>query len=373
MLLNPDAGVTDLAAWLDGAAPEDRRSRAEHTLGKLFDRHDSLISGALSRASIPTLEKLLQTAYSHIRPEHDAVHEGSYTPNERDRAEGARSAILSALLDRPGADAYRAMVRTANDPDFAVRSERFRELARGKAERDAEYPAWTIPEVIAFETKHTAPVKTGAELLRLVLGILNDIVFRLTKGDATSRQLLERATDEDEVQQWLTEQMQLRSQGRYHAYREAQVAQGDKPDVIVASTAAQCEVAIEVKHGGKGWTANQLEQALRIQLAVDYLKPTTRRHGVLVITHHRDRRWLDPSTRTPLSFEAVINWLSDIAATLVETDNSAIEVHCVGINAWRESPVPTKARLTKKSAKKTASKKARTGTVKRRGTARRRR
>ena len=100
-LLEPDAGVTDLAAWLNGAAPENRRSRAEDTLGKLFDRHDPYIPGALSRASIATLEKLLQTAYSHIRPEHDAVHEGSYSPDARDRAEGARSAILSVLLDRP--------------------------------------------------------------------------------------------------------------------------------------------------------------------------------------------------------------------------------------------------------------------------------
>ena len=198
------------------------------------------------------------------------------------------------------------------------------------------------------------PVKTGTDLLKLVLGTLADITFKLTKGDSTSRQLLERAKDEDEVQNWLTEQIQLRSLGRYHAYREAQVAQGDKPDIIVASAAAQCEVAVEVKHGGKGWTANELEHALRVQLATDYLKPVTRRHGVLVITHHRDRKWLDPLTRKPLSFEAVINWLSDIAATLVETSSGAIEVHCVGVNAWRPSCAPpsAKKRLAKKPSKK---------------------
>ena len=103
--LDPDTGLADLVAWLDGAAPENRRARAEDALGKLFDRHDSFISGALSRASIPTLEKLLQTAYSHIRPEHDAVHEGTYTPDTRDRAEGARSA---------GKPAARNSVRAGN-------------------------------------------------------------------------------------------------------------------------------------------------------------------------------------------------------------------------------------------------------------------
>jgi hypothetical protein len=304
-------------------------------------------------------------AYSHIRPEQDAVHEGSYSPDERDRAESARNTILAALLDRPGADAYRAMVRAANDPDFAIRSERFRELARGKAERDAEYPAWTVPEVVTFETQYTAPVKTGGDLLRVVLGVLNDIILQFTEGDSTSRQLLERAKNEEEVQQWLAEQLQLRSRGRYHAYREAQVAQGEKPDVIVASTAVQCEVAVEVKHGGKGWTANQLEDALRTQLAVDYLKPATRRHGVLVITHHRDRTWLDPLTRKPLSFEAVIAWLSSIADTLVETNGNAIEVRCVGINAWRQVPSPTTTQ--KRSAKQSIRKSSRAVKKTRRG------
>ena len=89
-------------------------------------------------------------------------------------------------------------------------------------------------------------------------------------------------------------------------------------------------------------------------VAVDYLKPATRRHGVLVITHHRDRKWLDPLTRKPLSFDAVIKWLSGIAETLVETNGAAIEARCVGINAWRELPTTssTKTRSTKKSLKK---------------------
>src|SRR5712675_1999373 len=106
----------------------------------------------------------------------------------------------------------------------------------------------------------------------------------------SSRALMERAKDEDEVQHWLAEQMNARAKGRFHVVREAEVAIGDKPDLIVASTSAPCQVAIEVKHGGMGWSARDLEKALRTQLAEDYLKPENRRHGVLVITHHRDRR-----------------------------------------------------------------------------------
>jgi len=92
----------------------------------------------------------------------------------------------------------------------------------------------------------------------------------------------------------------------------------------VASTSAPYEVAIEAKHGGKGWTARQLEHALRTQLAEDYLKPESRRHGVLVITHHRDRRWLDVDDKKPISFSQLIAWLSDIAKNLTENAVGAI-------------------------------------------------
>jgi hypothetical protein len=193
-----------------------------------------------------------------------------------------------------------------------------------------------MPEAVSFEERHAAPVKTGDDLLHLVLSVLSDINLHLAQGDASSRPLLERAKDEEEVQLWLTERLQERSRDRFHAYREAQVALGDKPDVIVASTSAPCEVAIEVKHGGKGWTAQELKDAIEVQLGEDYLKPRTRRHGILVVTHHRDRRWLDPSTRKPLSFEAMVEWLSGLAAGMIENSSGAIEVRCVGINAWRD-------------------------------------
>ena len=355
LILNPDAALSAFRQWLNAAPKAIRQARAETTLNVLFDRYDPLVSVALTTASTKTLEALLHLAYSHIHPKDDAVHQGgSYTPDGRDHAENARNTILSVLLDRPGADAYQAMSRLAEDPVFALRSHRFRELARGKAERDAETPAWSAAEALTFQRQFTAPVKTGADLLRVVMGVLSDIVQNLTHGDVTSRPLLERAKDEKEVQHWLVEQMNARARGRFHAFREAEVATGDKPDVIVASTSAACEVAIEVKHGGKCWSARDLESALRTQLAKDYLKPESRRHGVLVITHHRDRRWLRMSDNKPISFSDLIAWLSGIAATITENAVGPIVVKCVGINAWKGESVPVAPKPAKKEPKSPA-------------------
>jgi hypothetical protein len=351
LMLDPDAAFATLRTWLNSAPKTIRQTRAENTLSVLFDRYDPLISVALTTASTATLEALLHLAYSHIRPKDDAVHQGSYTPDARDHAENARNSILSALLDRPGADAYQAMRRLAEDPVFALRSHRFHELARGKAERDAEGPAWNAAEVLTFQRQFTAPAKTGADLLRVVMGVLGDIAQNLTHGDVTSRPLLERAKDEDEVQHWLVEQMNARARGRFHAFREAEVAIRDKPDVIIASTSAPCEVAIEVKHGGKGWTARDLESALRTQLAEDYLKPESRRHGLLVITHHRDRRWLRISDNKPVSFSDLIAWLSGIASTMTENAVGQIVVKCIGINAWKGESSPAAPKQAKKKSK----------------------
>ncbi len=333
LLVDINGSIADLESWIGGGEGCERQSRAEQTFAFLFDRHDPVLSGALEEASVPTLEQLLRLAYFYVQPEKDLVHVGVYTPGVRDNAESARNLILRAILDRPGADAFRALRRIADYPEFALRAQRFRELARGKAERDSEPPAWSAAEVVTFERQYIAPVKTGKDLLRFVMSVLSDIQFQLKKGDVSSRPLLQRAKDEDEVKNWIVEQMNYRSRGRFNAYREAQVAGGNKPDVIVSSTAAQCEVGVEVKHGGKGWTLKQLERALRKQLATDYLKPPTRRHGIFVISHHGRRSWRNPDSHKPMTFDALITWLEGIAKTLVENDSGPIEVKCFGIDA----------------------------------------
>jgi len=333
LVLDINRTIDDLASWIESANGADRQARAEATLAFLFDRHDPVVSGALDFATVPSLEKLLRFAYFYVRPEQDIRHEGVFSPGLRDNAESARSLILKVLLDRPGIDAYRGLKSLAEKPEFAFRAERFKELARGKAERDTEPPAWKETEVVSFEQRHTAPAKTGIDLFRIVVSVLNDIRFQLTSGDVSSRPLLERAKDEDEVQKWIVEQMNYRSRGRFTAFREAEVAGGDKPDVIVSSTSAQCEVGIEIKHGGKGWTPRQLESALSKQLAQDYLKPSTRRHGVLVVTHHGQRGWRDPQSNGPITFAELIRWLQLTAETIFQNDSGPIEVKCIGIDA----------------------------------------
>jgi hypothetical protein len=90
---------------------------------------------------------------------------------------------------------------------------------------------------------------------------------------------------------------------------------------------------------------------LRSQLAEDYLKPESRRHGVLVITHHRDRRWLDVDDKKPIYFSELIEWLSGIAATIKQNTMGTIDVRCFGINARKSDGDPATTKQARKKAK----------------------
>lgn len=338
-VISPDSAIPDLESWLAAGQGADGVARAEQAFAFLFDRHDPIVSGLQGRASAVTLEKLLRLVYRYVRPEQDIVHKGVFSPDARDHAEGARDVILTAMINSSGPDAYFALRRIAANPEYHFRAERFRELARGMAERDTEPMAWAAKEVVAFERDHTAPVKTGADLLNLVVSVLQDIQHAMDHNDVTSRPLLKNAKNEDEVRNWLMEQMNSGAKGRFSTFREAEVADNNMPDVIVASTSAPVEVAIEVKHGGKTWTLRQYENALRQQLANDYLKPANRRHGIFVVSNHGARQWRDPETNEVVTFEALIARLSSVAETLTTNDSgAAIVVRAFGLDASEARP-----------------------------------
>ncbi len=332
-LADADRAARELADWFSNASRALGYARAEDTLGTLFGRSNTpLVTNDLSSASVSSLEQLVRIAYHYVRPEDDRVREGSFTPDARDSAEEARNTLLRALLDRTGVDAYRAMRRLAGDKTFPGSAIRFNELARAKAEHDAELPAWKPKEVLAFERHHIAPAKTGEALLRVVMGVLTDIQSSFDQADATSRPLLERAENEDEVQKWLAEQIIQRARDRFHVHRESQVARDDKPDIIVSSTSAPVQVAIEVKHGGMNWAVRDYERALISQLTETYLKPVTRRCGVLVISHHGQRTWRDPINKATLNFHQLIERLQTLVKTVTRNKSGAVEVRVFGID-----------------------------------------
>lgn len=345
-LIEVDAaiGIPALSTLLSGPAKdEEASSRAERIFIDLFDASHGL--AATVRPLNPALAgSLVRLAYQSVRPELDRVKSGMYEPDRHDTATSARSRVLSLLLDQTGEAAYRAVLALAEDLDLKIRWARFRQLARGMAERDAEPRAWIEGQVIEMERRSAAPAQSGADLLRIATGVIHDIDAGLTTADFSSAGVLQTAQNEEAVREWLAEQLHLRSKGRYLVQQEKEISDRDMPDITLVSTAGPFEVAIEVKHGGKPWTLTDLRLALSDQLATRYLRPTHRRHGILVVSHHRDRVWIDPKTGQRLNFAAMLAALSDQATGITRNDVGSIAVRVLGLDAFRAG---TKARESK--------------------------
>ncbi len=358
-LVDADAALGRLNAWIDAAPAMQARARTEFALARLFGRDHSLARGVLSILPVPTLSALVHVTYARVSPQDDVPHEGTYTPNTRDEAESARGAILKVLVDRPGNEAFEVVRGLAAAGIAGVPPTRFRELARGKAERDTEPAAWRSAEVVALEQHHTGPIRSADDLLRVVVGVLSDIQRDLVHEDASSRRLILAASSENLVQNWLHEQLRLRAKGRFHLHRETEVADKNEPDIVLSAISAPIELVIEVKHGGKRhWTVAKLEDALTRQLAINYLRPQARRRGMLVITRHGDRTWQAPEDGRVLDFDALVNRLQRLAKPICSNATGPIGVRAMGIDLTIGKHAPksiTRVRKGKKSARRPQS------------------
>lgn len=327
--LQPQAGAEQLFDMLKAERPKRKRSRANELLRSLFDRHrGSVVEPAVLGPE--TLRRLAAIAYGLRTPprrdgddEDDAID--FHDPSD---------ALLSALISLDGERPYRATLELAADPRVGASGHRLRELAREIAERSADRPPWTEAAVRQFEETRLAPVATGGDLLKLTCALIDEVSWGFRKADMSPRAVVESASDEPAVQQWLGSTLQTMGGGRLVCHLEAQVAGAKRSDITVTATTAAAEVAIEVKHGEKGWTLPDLRRALRTQLAEQYLQPVNRRHGVLVITNHRTAKfWRDPQARRRLDFESVIAILSREAAAILQNSSGAITVVVRGIDA----------------------------------------
>jgi len=310
-----------------------RRARAEEIVGDLFGMRGDAVVG-LEDADIETLEALLRLSYQLVQPALDIERDGSFTPERRDEAQTGRNRVLTALINKGGQAAHDALIRMIADDLVGSRAHRFRQIAWEVAEREADAWSWRPRDVPQFEQTALTPVYTGEDLLGLACDAIDDISLRFQNGDYSSREVLETAQSEFAVQNWLAEQLEFRAHGRCTVAREKQVLNDNRPDIALAATAALVEVALELKHGDKGWTLPDLRHALSQQLAGDYLRVPKRRHGLFVVTNHRAARfWRDPESKAPMTFDEVMAILAADAAQIDRNSVQTIRVEVRGLNA----------------------------------------
>lgn len=93
-----------------------------------------------------------------------------------------------------------------------------------------------------------------------------------------------------------------KAKGAYRVTREEEVADQKRPDIRLWTINKDHKAAVEVKIADK-YSLNELEKALRDQLAGQYLRPSYCKAGCLLLTYHgRKLYWQCPKTGKRLSF-----------------------------------------------------------------------
>ena len=303
------------------------------TFAAIFGGHDPValeISDPTVCATV--LRDLVRCAYACVRREDDAVHKGSYSPDTRDDAQTARNFLLSRLLDTPGSEARRVMLELAEESDFAHLRDRLKLLARNKAAAEAEFEPFDPAAVLALRKNLEAPPQGRDGLFTVMMDRLTDLDHEFRHGDFSDRRLVQKATQESEVQCTLAGRLQARANGAYKIAREEEVADRKRTDIRFLSVQGETKAVIEVKVADN-WTATQLETALRDQLVGQYLRHADCKAGCLLLTYRGEKRfWRHPDSRKRLDFGEIVAFLRDKAAKIETKSSSDVRLAVFGLD-----------------------------------------
>ena len=338
-------GAQVLIRETEGGRDAGSADRAIETFAALFSRRDAVAFEVEDRAQrARLLEQLVRYAYAFVRREDDQVHEGAYTPNTRDRAEEARNLLLSMLLDTPGPDAQRALLKLADEDDFAHFADYLRFQARQRAAIDAEFSPHDPEYVVALDTRHEAPPRDSRELFDVMKDRLEDLAHDLAHHDFTIRPTLRGIRTEPEIQPFLARWFLDRANGVYVVNREDEVADGKHPDIRLSVVNGNLKAVVEVKIADN-WTLTDLERALRKQLVGQYLRHASCRAGCLLLTYHgRKPYWYrkQSETRKRTTFPELVALLNDKARDIENASTRGIRIAVLGLDLTDPPPPGTR-------------------------------
>ncbi len=359
MRVAPASGLGALTAKLDQLAFPDQKTLAEYVLPAIFG--DRWLRGGVDPKVLPleVLERLVGIAFRTIRREDDQVHDGVYSPNPRDHAEGVRSTLFNHLVNTSGRQTVEALRRLDADADVSISSERISELIHQRASTDAEHDRWVMGEAFKLEKQFDVAPRTPRDLQLVGLNRIAEIDHDLHHHRFAQGQTVKALPNEREVQRWAAHELDHRRGRAYTVEREPHVADEKEPDIWLQSTATGASAPLEIKVA-ESWSLAQLEKALIDQLAGRYLRERNRRHGTLLLVHQKARAegWYDKHGAL-LAFPEVVTHLRRLANELggegpdpVHLEIAVIDVSDIVIPSSTKIGSGSKSATTKKATSK---------------------
>lgn len=346
MCVEANPALAGLRAWLEKTedpADADRRMIAFCTA--LMD-HGEMRFGSVHRdfESVPVLGQLVPLVYQHVRLEEDNVHEGAYTPDERDNAERARGYLVGRVAQTPGREAFDTLMDFSHQLPSPSKWSRNRMvvLAHRRAAEDAESPAWTTSDVVAFAEEAEKAPRSARDLFELARARLDDLKLDLEEGDQSEARILRRVDDEEELRNWLANRLRQAARGRYVVSSEDELADETRPDLRIHATAVDAPVGIELKVADK-WSYAGLVERLRNQLVGQYLRDIRSSFGIFFLVRREKERWRDNNGRI-LSFGDLLDRLQEEADLILQSRQDLDAISVLGIDLTRRDVRPSRTR-----------------------------
>lgn len=307
--------------------------------GRENDREPSL--------STESLAKLTRFAFQAVRPaeDNDRSNGGVYSPDIRDNAQSARSAMLKRLATTPGAATFHALRQLASDREFPVRKSWLHELCQTRAEEDSESAPWTARDVKDFEDDFDSVPRSPQDLQRVAMGRIEDLQHRLLHADFGLGVQFKALKAEVDVQLWVAGELQAKQGRSFTLEREAHVAGEKEPDIRLSSKGSDARLPIEIKVA-ESWSLRDLEKALTVQLQGRYLRDINDRWGILLLVHQNKPKlgWKD-GPRQFLTFDETVARVRALAAAISASDSAGAQMQ-VGVIDVSSVPMPRSERKT---------------------------
>ena len=256
--------------------------------------------------SINSVKIFLKIVYKHIRREEDTVHYGGYTPDKRDHAEYFRGRLLDYLISIPGYESYSAIMELSQDPIFSYSKDRFINIAREKAEKESDKIIWNEKDVYSFSTKFSKGINTDEELFYYVFEKLKEIKNHIEIGDKSTRGLFNSNLKETEIQKWIADRLELICSDKISIVREEEVDDFKKPDIRIRKDKMIIGIEIKISHK---YTLQQLSDSLKNQLIKHYLKDVNARHGIFLLIHLHNKKWINKKTNKKMNIIELTDYL----------------------------------------------------------------
>ena len=322
--LDAAAGVDALERRIAGIAVA-ARSEAVAWFGTLFgDRHDG-IDLANPDFTPSLLLRLLRASYSHVRPSDDAVHEGSYSLDDRDHAERGRNALVGAIFEAKGEEGWTAKLEMAADPLFEHFRYRILAVAEENWASEVDSVAFDDTQAAALDRVGEAAPATNEAMFAVMVDRLEDIDDLLLR-DVSPREAWAGITDEKVLRREIARELGLNANGLYKVDQEAVTADEKETDIRLRSTVTNHEAVVELKLGDKR-SASDLRDTIGGQLVKKYMAAEISRSGCLMFSISKDRKWEHPDSGTRIGLDELVSLLRDEAQKIETSLGGSLRLH----------------------------------------------